>query len=53
MNKHYDVELYQEGEKYCAYIGSDDGASGYKIKRKTVEELTQAIAQFFADEIDD
>jgi hypothetical protein len=52
MDKFYDVELYKEDGKYCAYIGSD-GASGYKIEKATVDELTQAIAQFFADEIDE
>ena len=46
----YEVELYREDGKFCAYIGSD-GASGYKIAESTLEEFTKAIGEYFADEV--
>lgn len=46
----YEVELYKENGKFCAYIGCD-GASGYKIAERTIEEFTKAIGEYFADEI--
>lgn len=46
----YEVELYKEDGKFCAYIGTD-GASGYKIAESTIEEFTKAIGEYFADEI--
>lgn len=46
----YEVELYKEDGKFCAYIGAD-GASGYKIAESTIEEFAKAMGEYFADEI--
>ena len=46
----YEIELYKENGKFCAYIGCD-GASGYKIAESTIEDFKEAIGQYFADEV--
>lgn len=43
------IELYKEGEKFCAYIGDDCGGSGYKIIASTYEERAEQIKDYFLD----
>lgn len=51
MNMNYEIEIYKENGKFCAYIGCD-GASGYKIAESTIEEFAKEIGEFFAEEIE-
>lgn len=46
---YYDVELYKEDGKFCAYIGGD-GSSGYKCVADTPEECAEQIRNYFLDE---
>ena len=42
------IELYKEGDKYCAYIGSDNG-SEYKIRECNESECARRIANYIED----
>ena len=48
----YNVELYREGNSYCAYI-STNGDSGYKIVAATPQERADEIRDYFANLEDD
>lgn len=45
----YDVKLYKEDDKFCAYIGSDC-SSGYECVADTPEECAEQIRNYFLAE---
>lgn len=45
-----DIELYQEDNSFCAYIG-EENYSGYSIKESTVEEMLTEINNYILTRI--
>ena len=43
-SKYLDIELYREGNKYCAYI-SEDGSSGYSIKGNSAKHCGELVKE--------
>ena len=46
------IELYNENNLFCAYIGDNCGGSGYSIKADTKEERAEQIKDYILDCVD-
>jgi len=44
-----DVELYRNGDLFCAYIGDNNGGSGIEASGATPEEAANNLAPYIAD----
>ena len=42
------IELYTEGELFCAYIG-EDGSSGYECVGSTPEQCAEQVKEYIRD----
>ena len=42
------IEIYKEGDSYCAYIG-EDCSSGYECVGNTPEECAEQAKQYIID----
>ena len=43
------VELYRDGENFCAWLGDDMGGSGIKAVGETPEKLADNLSPYIAD----
>ena len=50
--ENYSIDLYKEGDIYCACIGTEN-SSGYTAEANSPAELAEEIADYFKSEIID
>ena len=45
MNTRLDIEVYKEGDAFCAYIG-EAGSSGYECYGDTPKECAEQVKEY-------